>query len=167
MTDYERNKMEVNVTVSLQEKGGIYQAVLSYKDENDKWKTSWRSTGIRVKPGNKKLAKTRAEEIKSTFIEKIFKERKPIRKGIENQLDMEFVDFMYLRLEEVNVKRKYEYSTYSAYKTNIALHMTNYFGSSKRKDLKPKNPEGKIYIVEDITSDVIDSFFTYLSIECN
>lgn len=40
MTDYERNKMEVNVTVSLQEKGGIYQAVLSYKDENDKWKTS-------------------------------------------------------------------------------------------------------------------------------
>lgn len=84
----------------------------------------------------KKLAKTRAEEIKSTFIEKIFKERKPIRKGIENQLDMEFVDFMYLRLEEVNVKRKYEYSTYSAYKTNIALHMTNYFGSSKRKDLK-------------------------------
>ena len=167
MTDYERNKMEVNVTVSLQEKGGIYQAVLSYKDENDKWKTSWRSTGIRVKPGNKKLAKTRAEEIKSTFIEKIFKERKPIRKGIENQLDMEFVDFMYLRLEEVNVKRKYEYSTYSAYKTNIALHMTNYFGSSKRKDLKPKNPEGKIYIVEDISSDVIDSFFTYLSIECN
>ena len=167
MTDYERNKMEVNVTVSLQEKGGIYQAVLSYKDENDKWKTSWRSTGIRVKPGNKKLAKTRAEEIKSPFIEKIFKERKPIRKGIENQLDMEFVDFMYLRLEEVNVKRKYEYSTYSAYKTNIALHMTNYFGSSKRKDLKPKNPEGKIYIVEDITSDVIDSFFTYLSIECN
>ena len=49
MTDYERNKMEVNVTVSLQEKGGIYQAVLSYKDENDKWKTSWRSTGIRDK----------------------------------------------------------------------------------------------------------------------
>ena len=35
-----------NITVSLQEKGGIYQAVLSYKDVTNKWKTKWKSTGI-------------------------------------------------------------------------------------------------------------------------
>lgn len=166
MTDFERYTNDANVTVSLQEKGGIYQAVLSYKDKFGKWKTSWRSTGIRVKPGNKKLAKQRSEEIKKDFEDKMIIERKPIRKGIEAQLDMEFVDFMYMRLEEVNVKRKYEYSTYAGYKTNICLHMTNYFGSSKRKDIIPKNSERKIYTVDEVTSDVVDSFFTYLSIDC-
>ena len=45
---------DIGVTVSLQEKGGIYQAVLSYKDIDDKWKTKWKSTKIKVKAGNKK-----------------------------------------------------------------------------------------------------------------
>ena len=48
---------DIGVTVSLQEKGGIYQAVLSYKDIDDKWKTKWKSTKIKVKAGNKKIAK--------------------------------------------------------------------------------------------------------------
>ena len=51
----ELNQIEINVTVSLQEKGGIYQAVLSYKDLSNKWKTKWQSTSIKVKSGNKKL----------------------------------------------------------------------------------------------------------------
>lgn len=53
-------EIEINVTVSLQEKGYIYQAVQSYKDITNKWK----STGVKVKPGNKKLAKQKSEIIK-------------------------------------------------------------------------------------------------------
>ena len=55
---------DIGVTVSLQEKGGIYQAVLSYKDIDDKWKTKWKSTKIKVKAGNKKIAKEKAENIR-------------------------------------------------------------------------------------------------------
>ncbi len=33
------------VTVSLQEKNGVYQAVLNYKDDNGKRKQKWKSTG--------------------------------------------------------------------------------------------------------------------------
>ena len=122
-----------SVTVSLQEKGGIYQAVLSYKDLSDKWKTKWKSTSIKVRPGTKKLAKQKADEIKEKFEKELADKLKPKRTGIEAQLDMEFVDFMLMRLEEVNVKRKYEYSTYTGYKSNIDTHMTNFFGSSKKK----------------------------------
>ena len=37
------------VTVSLQEKNGIYQAVLNYKDKNGKRKQKWVSTKLKVK----------------------------------------------------------------------------------------------------------------------
>ena len=43
------------VTVSLQEKNGIYQAVLNYKDKDGKRKQKWVSTKLKVR-GNKKQA---------------------------------------------------------------------------------------------------------------
>ena len=49
---------DIGVTVSLQEKGGIYQAVLSYKDIDDKWKTKWKSTKIQIN-ADSKAKKTR------------------------------------------------------------------------------------------------------------
>ena len=107
----------------------------------------------------------------------MFEKLKPKRTGIEEQLDMEFIDFMNMRLEEVSVKRKYEYDTYAGYKSNINTHMRNFFGSSKQfseneensevKTKKRKQKEQHIYIVEEITSELIDKFFTYLSIDCN
>ena len=170
-------KMDLSVTVSLQEKGGIYQAVLSYKDLSDKWKTKWKSTSVKVKPGNKKLAKEKAELIKDKFEQEMYEKLKPKRTGIEEQLDMEFIDFMNMRLEEVSVKRKYEYDTYAGYKSNINTHMRNFFGSSKQfneneendevETKKGKQKEQHIYIVEEITSELIDKFFTYLSLDCN
>lgn len=176
-------EIEINVTVSLQEKGGIYQAVLSYKDVSDKWKTKWKSTGIKVKPGNKKLAKEKAEIIKDKFQAEMIDKLRPKRTGIEVQLDMEFIDFMNMRLEEVNIKRKYEYDTYAGYKSNINIHMKEFFGSSRKnttedldnnqedenikKNSKKGNTEKHIYKVWEITPDLVDSFFTYLSIECN
>ena len=40
--DYSTNK--IKVTVSVQEKNGIYQAVLSYKNEYGVWRSKWKST---------------------------------------------------------------------------------------------------------------------------
>ena len=156
---------DVNVTVSLQEKGGIYQAVLSYKDIGDKWKTKWKSTKVKVKPGNKKLAKEKAEIIRQNFEIEMKNKLKPKRTGIEEQLDMEFIDFMNMRLEETNVKRKYEYDTYAGYKSNINIHMKEFFGSSA--DNKESQNKKHIYKVGEITSEIIDKFFTYLSVDCN
>lgn len=174
MIENRLQKMDLSVTVSLQEKGGIYQAVLSYKDLSNNWKTKWKSTSIKVKPGNKKLAKEKAELIKDNFEKEMINKLRPKRTGIEAQLDMEFIDFMNMRLEEVNVKRKYEYDTYAGYKSNINIHMKEFFGSSKQLDedtennrKKSKKEEQHIYLVEEITSEIIDKFFTYLSLECN
>ena len=165
MQENRLQKMDINVTVSLQEKGGIYQAVLSYKDINNIWRTKWKSTSIKAKSGNKKIAKEKAEKIKDNFKIEMENKLKPKRTGIEAQLDMEFIDFMNMRLEETNVKRKYEYATYAEYKTNINIHMKKFFGSSKDSSLKQNKHH--IYKVGEITSDLIDKFFTYLSIECN
>ena len=173
MIENRLQKIDLSVTVSLQEKGGIYQAVLSYKDLSNTWKTKWKSTSIKVKPGNKKLAKEKAELIKDNFEKEMINKLKPKRTGIEEQLDMEFIDFMNMRLEEVNVKRKYEYDTYAGYKSNINTHMKEFFGSSKSLDenkqdnIKNKKEEQHIYTVEEITSETIDAFFTYLSLDCN
>lgn len=51
------------VTVSLQEKNGVYQAVVNYKDENGKRKQKWFSTKLKIR-GNKKQAQARAEKIR-------------------------------------------------------------------------------------------------------
>ena len=44
----------IDVTGSLQIKNKIYQAVLSYKQDN-KWKIKWVSTKVPAVKGNKKL----------------------------------------------------------------------------------------------------------------
>lgn len=60
----------IDVTGSLQIKNKIYQAVLSYKQDN-KWKTKWVSTKIPAVKGNKKLAEAKLEEIRLAFQEEI------------------------------------------------------------------------------------------------
>mgnify|MGYP003464978657 CR=1 FL=1 len=47
----------MNITASLQIKRGIYQVVLSYKDNLNKRKQKWISTGLSIKGNNKRLAK--------------------------------------------------------------------------------------------------------------
>jgi len=51
------------VTVSLQEKNGVYQAVVNYKDENGKRNQKWFSTKLKIR-GNKKQAQAKAEKIR-------------------------------------------------------------------------------------------------------
>ena len=57
----------MTITASLQEKRGIYQVVLSYKDNMNKRKQKWISTGISVKGNNKRLANKKLEEIKQNY----------------------------------------------------------------------------------------------------
>ena len=54
------------VTVSLQEKNGIYHAVINYKDDEGKRKQKWISTKLKVR-GNKKQAQIKAEELRLNY----------------------------------------------------------------------------------------------------
>lgn len=53
---------KIDVTVSLQEKRGIYQAVMQYKDKKGNKKYKWTSTGIKIIKGQKKELRKQAEE---------------------------------------------------------------------------------------------------------
>lgn len=101
MIENRLQKMDLSVTVSLQEKGGIYQAVLSYKDLSDKWKTKWKSTSVKVKPGNKKLAKEKAELIKDKFEQEMYEKLRPKRTGIEELKEETFMPETY-NMQELN-----------------------------------------------------------------
>lgn len=58
----------MKVTGSLQVKNRMYQAVLSYYDEDtQKWKQKWKTTKIRAEKGNKKIAENVLKEIIENF----------------------------------------------------------------------------------------------------
>ncbi len=74
----------LNITVSLHEKNNIYQAVINYKDENNKRKQKWISTKIKAVKGNKRKALQKAEEFRKQF-EDLFLMEKQINKENEEQ----------------------------------------------------------------------------------
>lgn len=53
----------IKVTVSLQEKKGIFQAVLYYKDENGEKQYKWKTTGVKIVKGHKKELREKANKI--------------------------------------------------------------------------------------------------------
>ena len=69
MENITENLRKTNITVSLHEKNNIYQAVINYKDDNNKRKQKWVSTGIKVARGNKRLALQKAEEYREQLRE--------------------------------------------------------------------------------------------------
>ena len=75
----------IDVTGSLQVKNKIYQAVLSFK-QNNKWKTKWVSTKVPAVKGNKKQAQAKLEEIKKNFQEELNNTDYKIIKCSEYQL---------------------------------------------------------------------------------
>ena len=79
------------ITVSLQEKNGIYQAVLNYKDDTGKRKQKWKSTGITIK-NNKKLALIKAIEFRLEFEKNLNKKNE----NYDSKTNQEtfFVDYM-------------------------------------------------------------------------
>lgn len=125
------------VTVSLQEKNGIYQAVLNYKDKDGKRKQKWVSTKLKVR-GNKKQALAKAEELKADFEKQLnmeFFKQFPTNKN-NNVL---FVDFINDWLE--TVKQTIEPSTYTSYNQLISGRITKYFTENPIRliDIEPIN----------------------------
>lgn len=123
------------VTVSLQEKSGIYQAVLNYKDDNGKRKQKWVSTKLKVR-GNKKQALAKAEEIRANFEKKLeFKNLNNFDDTVVN--NVLFLDFLVNWLEMV--KNTIEPSTYTSYNQIVSDRITKYFSANKimLKDLTP------------------------------
>lgn len=121
----------IDVTGSLQIKNKIYQAVLSFK-QNNKWKTKWVSTKIPAVKGNKKLANSKLEEIRSKFQEEINSE------SIDDE-KLQFIDYMKKWLKMI--KSSVEETTYIGYEGVINGRMTDYFGNRDitLQDIKPKH----------------------------
>lgn len=123
------------VTVSLQEKNGVYQAVLNYKDNNGKRKQKWKSTGLAVR-GNKRLALQKADEIRKEFEEELelislnHSKSKVIK-------DILFVDYMknWLKI----VKPTIALNTYGSYDQMINYRINDYFTTHqiRLKELQP------------------------------
>ena len=54
---------KITVKKSLQEKKGIFQAVLYYKDLNGEKQYKWKTTGVKIVKGHKRELKEKAKEI--------------------------------------------------------------------------------------------------------
>ena len=121
----------IDVTGSLQIRNKIYQAVLSFK-QNNKWKTKWVSTKIPAVKGNKKLANAKLEEIRLKFQEEINSE------SIDDE-KLQFIDYMKKWLKMI--KSSVEETTYIGYEGVINGRMTDYFGNKDitLQNIKPKH----------------------------
>ncbi len=132
----------IEVTVSLQAKNGIFQAVLSYK-EKEKWKTKWKTTKVKDVKGNKKKAEIQAEKIRGDF-QKIINS-----KNITSEKIL-FIEYIKKWLNII--KTSVEETTYMGYKKLVYGRMTNYFNSNK-------------IILQDIKAQDIQDFYQFLSNE--
>ena len=119
----------IDVTGSLQIKNKIYQAVLSYKQDN-KWKTKWFSTKIPAVKGNKKLAQSKLEEIRKQFQEEI---------NSDHNEEILFIDYMKKWLKMI--KSSVEETTYNGYKGIVNGRLSDYFNNKKitLQNIKPKH----------------------------
>lgn len=102
------------MTGSIQEKNGFWQMVLSYKDENGKWKQKWLSTKLKLR-GNKK----KAQDMLDTYLQE-HDDRQFWKKNM-----MFFEEFMLKWLETAKIE--IEKSTYLAYKYQIESQIVPYF----------------------------------------
>ena len=98
----------------LQEKGDYYYIVLSYRDINNKRKTKWISTGLKLK-GNKKKAEALLLETRKNF--------KPELIALKD--DMLFADFLEQWLSVV--KTRIEITTYASYENQVKKTIAPYF----------------------------------------
>ena len=104
------------MTGRLYERNGKYQAVLFYKDKNNKKARLWRSTGYEVK-GNKKKAEA--------VLAEIMEENKHLEYSIADENKILFVNSIKDWLE--GAKNKIERSTYEGYMNYAYRHIVPYF----------------------------------------
>ena len=129
---------KIKVTVSLQEKKGIFQAVLQYKDEKGKKHYKWNTTGVKIVKGKKRELREKAnliaEKIRVDF-------EKDLNKTIgvcnfEDRQNILFSDYMREWLE--NISSTKSETTIGGYQSNVLSIICPYFDEKKTtlKDLK-------------------------------
>lgn len=133
----------IDVTVSLQEKRGIFQAVLYYKDALGKKHYSWRTTGVKIEKGKKKelkkVAEKIAEKIRSDYEKKLNQDEiLETAKNCEEdeRKEMLFDEYLIQWFDSIsNTKAK---TTIGGYASNIKAIICPYFKPKKikLKDLK-------------------------------
>ena len=145
MQNITENLRKTNITVSLHEKNNIYQAVINYKDDNNKRKQKWVSTGIKVARGNKRQALQKAEEYREQFV-KSFNLQECIKTQNDEQerkymlfreklhiidshkfYDENILYFDYLKLWIEKVKNNLEPTTYTSHLQMINSRIKKYF----------------------------------------
>lgn len=116
------------MTGSLQEKNGIYQVVLHYKDSTGKSRYKWVSTGLHVR-GNKRNAQNM---INSLIDQYSYLEQK-------NQTNPLFTDFLLKWLE--GRKGNVDDTTWKGYQTYVTRHVIPYFQSLNLtvRDVTPRH----------------------------
>lgn len=110
------------MTVRLVKRGGIYHAVISYKNEFGKWCQKSESTGYKIK-NNKKNAEKRAQKILHKF------EMEYSNRNLNISSNILFSDFMktWLEMKKNNVRP----NTLQAYTLNVNTHIIPYFEERK------------------------------------
>ncbi len=135
------------VTVSLQEKNGIYQAVINYKDGDGKRKQKWISTKLKVR-GNKKQAQAKAEELRLEFENQL--NAKELKDNHIEKSKILFIDFL---KNWVEIQRQYiSPATYTSYSQIINDRITKYFTANPIK-------------LVDIKAMDIQEYYDYLSMD--
>lgn len=119
---------KIEVTVSLQEKRGIYQAVMQYKDKKGNKKYKWASTGVKIIKGQKKelrkQAEEKAEQIKIEFEQELNKSN-CYSNNIQDRQNVLFSNYAIEWLESIsNAKAK---TTVGGYESNIKGIICPYF----------------------------------------
>lgn len=110
-------------TVTVQPKGKCWYSVISYKDQNGKWRNKMQTTGLTIK-GNKKRAEKIAAERLAAFEE-------PMQ---IDENDPYLAD--YLRSWLKFVENRVEISTYNGYASSVESVLVPYF---EPKRIKLKN----------------------------
>ncbi|MBQ6505008.1 MAG: site-specific integrase [Flexilinea sp.] len=125
---------------SLQNKRGYYHAVVSYKDEDGKYRQKSISTKVPVQKGNKRRAEKTAEELVSSWLEQkkqidAEKNNPPLSKAVE--------------LFNASKKKSVQPSTYSGY-VRLGNEIMDYFGTVNLSEIDRKK---------------IDSFFSSIRVK--
>lgn len=138
----------IDVTVSLQEKRGIYQAVMQYKDRSGKKQYKWKSTGIKIVKGQKKELRKKAEEEAEQFRIDFEKELNNSNSSnrIQDKKNVLFSDYASEWLESIsNAKAK---TTIGGYESNIKAIICPYFEEMQIK-------------LTDLTTLDLQNFYDY------
>lgn len=167
------------ITGSLQTKRDVAYVVVSYKDDNKKWKQKWLRTEISAKDANK-LGKKKKLEIEQEYVEKFKSEQEENSKKkiemqktdtqiLENYRNMPFLDFIEESLKEF--KNQVEETTFDNFCNIYHSRITNFFTPIKELKEKDnvinKDVERKIYYdkqltIAEVTQIHLQFFFDWL-----